>query len=317
MSVAYHLTEYDADYEAMVRISREIRPDTFDSVDDHRDWDSNQRRAGRRSSRWFASVDGETVGFGALGESPWLHSALRQVDVQVHPDHQHQGVGRALLERVESLARDRGAASLLGSTEEHRDRSVRFLEAAGFEEIDRDLRSTLDLATFDPDQWSETVDRVASSGVRILPVTKLEDISPDWIDRLHELYVEVESDMPIKIPIDSMSRGDFEALILGRRMLPEAFFVAVDGIEFVGLTQPERVDGEDDVIAQDMTGVTRRARGRGIATAMKVAAATWAKDAGYRSIRTYNAESNAPMLAVNRKIGFVLDHASIEFRRDL
>jgi len=318
LSISYTLTEYDeADYEAMVRIQKAIRPDEFISVEDLRDWDENQRQAERRSSRWVASIDGSVVGYGSLGESPWLNGPIRYAEISVHPEHQHQGIGRSLVERVESLASDRGVETLIGGTEEDRDREIRFIEAAGYAEMDRDWRSALELSDFDPEQWSDAVERVTSTGVRIVSAAELSETTPDWIDRLHELHMEVEADMPIQITIAPMPRDDFEALMLGRRMLPDAYLVAIDGEDFVGLTQPNRVDGEDDVIAQEMTGVAARARGRGIATALKVAAATWAKDAGYRSIRTYNAKSNAPMLAVNKKLGFVLENGVIEFRKDL
>ena len=242
---------------------------------------------------------------------------VRYTDIEVHPDHQHRGIGRALLERVETLAAERGVESLITNTEEHRDRTIRFLEAAGYVEIDRDWRSTLDLDEFDRNAWSDAIARVTASGVQIVSAAELRETFPDWIDRLYELYVEVEGDMPVQIPIDSMPRDDFEALMLGRKLLPDGYLVAVDGQDFVGLTQPDRVDGEPDVLAQEMTGVTASARGKGIATALKMAAAIWAKDAGYRSIRTYNSKSNAAMLAVNEKIGFVKDYGFIEYKKEL
>lgn len=287
------------------------------TVDDLEDWDSNQRRAGRRLLRWQAIVDGDVVGFGTVSQSPWLSSATPFGNVMVHPDHQHRGVGRILLGRVEATARYLSAHTLLTYTQEDRPRAMRFLEAAGYQEYDREWRSTLDLTTFDPDRWTDAVHRVTDSGIRFTSVAELRETVPDWVERLHELYAAVETDVPTPLSIQPVPVAEFEKLNLGRKMIAEGFLVALDGDEFIGLTEPQRVVGDDDVIAQDMTGVTARARGRGIATALKVTAATWAKGVGYRSIRTFNAQSNAPMLAVNEKLGFTRDHATVEYRKDL
>jgi GNAT superfamily N-acetyltransferase len=314
----YTYAEYDdVDYAAVDRIARAIRPDEFTSVADLREWDEMQREAGRRSGRWLAAVDGEIVGSAYLGESPWRDAAHPSGSVSVHPEHERRGIGRQLLERIEGTARQWGAADLRTWAEEDRARSIRFLEAAGYEEADREWRSTLDLTTFDPGAWSATLDRLAESGVKIVSFAELQGGQDGWLEDLYDLYSAVESDVPAAVPLHAVARQDWEAITLGRRMLPEGFLIAIDDEGMIGLTEPQRVDDDEHAIAQELTGVARRARGRGVATALKAAAAIWAKQAGYTSIRTYNAQANAPMLAVNDKLGFTRDHGSIEFRKDL
>ena len=53
-----------------------------------------------------------------------------------------------------------------------------------------------------------------------------------------------------------------------------------------------------------LTGVERAYRGRGLATAMKGAHAVAVRDAGWRVITTLNVETNEPILASNRRLGF-------------
>lgn len=318
MTPTYTYTEYDeADYEAIVRILLAIRPDEFTSAADLRDWDEMQRQAGRHSARWLAEVDGTVVGYASMGESPWREPTHPSGVVAVHPDYERRGIGRELLERFEATARQWGATDVRTWAEEDRARSIRFLEAAGYAEVDREWRSTLDLTTFDPAVWSATLDRLARSGVRIVSVAELQDGPAGWMDELYELYSAVESDVPAAVPIHPTARRDWEHMSLGRRMIPEGFLIAIDDGGMIGLTEPQAVDDDELAIAQELTGVARRARGRGVATALKAAAATWAKAAGYTSVRTYNAQSNAAMLAVNDKLGFSRDHGSIEYRKYL
>jgi mycothiol synthase len=56
--------------------------------------------------------------------------------------------------------------------------------------------------------------------------------------------------------------------------------------------------------ATGYTGVLRAYRGRGVATALKVAAVQWARARGMAYIYTGNDLTNAPMLAINSQLGF-------------
>jgi len=218
---------------------------------------------------------------------------------------------------MEDSASEHGAQRLLGHGDERERRVLRFIEDAGFREIDRWWRSTFDLTRFDPRSWDPNLERVAATGIRIVSVAELRETSRAWKQDLHRLYVDVESDAPSHLEILEVPFADFEARSLGRRLLADGFLLAMDGDEMIGLTEPQPVDDDPTAISQDLTGVRGDYRGRGIATALKAASATWAKDQGFTSIRTFNAQSNAAMLAVNGRLGFEREHAQIEYLKDL
>ena len=60
----------------------------------------------------------------------------------------------------------------------------------------------------------------------------------------------------------------------------------------------------ETIIGTGLTGVLRKYRRKGIATALKHTNLAWAKKQGYKSIRTNNVDSNKGMLSINLKIGF-------------
>jgi len=318
MSVQFRLaTHGDYDHEAVVRIGRAIQPDDHISPADLRDRDENRHRAGRVSARWVASVSGLIVGSGSFHQNPWLEPTTFYTHVMVHPDHQGRGYGRSLTGRMEGSASERGAQRLLGQGDEREPRTLRFIENAGFREIDRWWRSTLDLTRFDPRSWDPILERLAATGIRIVSVAELRETRRDWKRDLHRLYVDVERDAPTSLEILEVPFADFEARSLGRQLLADGFLLAMDGDDLIGLTEPQPVDDDPTAISQDMTGVRADHRRRGIAVALKAASATWAKEHEYTSIRTFNAQSNAPMLAVNDRLGFEREHAIIEYLKRL
>jgi GNAT superfamily N-acetyltransferase len=262
-------------------------------------------------------LDGQIVGSAYVGQSSWIPPTTMIVYVAVHPNHQKQGYGRALLELAEATASERGGEMTFSWTEETRPRSMRFLDNAAYEVVERRWESTLDLPRCDLGMLQDAVDRVVISGIRIVSVASLSDERYDWKRELHRLYTNVERDVPAPFPIQEVRFEDFEALSLGRRFVSDGFFVALDGDELVGLTEPQPVDDVPNAIEQNLTGVRSDYRGRGIAYALKSQAAIWAAQAGYTSIRTQNAESNAAMLAVNDRLGFDRNRATIEYLKSL
>ena len=266
--------------------------------------------AGSRRSK------GQLAGSAYIGQSPSLPPEFIAIYVAVHPDRQGRGYGRALLERAEVTASERGCETAYSWSDETQPRSLRFLERAGYHEVERGWESTLDLSRCDLDSLRYEVDRAASRGIRIASAKTFALEREDWKQELHRLFVGVEMDVPSPFPIQKMPLEDFEAQTLGRRFVSDGFFIALDGEQLVGLTEPRRVDSDPGMIAQSLTGVRRDYRARGIAMALKARAAIWAVENGYASIRTHNSQSNAPMLAINDRLGFTRGHGTVVYFKD-
>jgi mycothiol synthase len=320
MTIEYRKVEYgDFDIQQVVDIALAIRPDSFESVASHIEWHDAQRAAGNLCERWLATVDGQVLGSAYIGASGVyaLPAAVTSVYVAVHPEHQSRGYGRSLLERVESTARKRNRDKTYSWSDETQPRSMRFLERAGYREIDRGWESTLDLTTVDTDRVNDAVERVRSDGIDITTAAAFGTEHEDWKRQVYDLYSSVEMGIPSPFPINTVGIQDFVTRNLGSQFISEGFLVAVDGDRVVGLTETHRVDHAPRQISQRLTGVDPDYRGTGIATALKAQTAIWAMDAGYTSIRTHNAQSNAPMLAINDRLGFHCSHATIVYLKDL
>lgn len=85
---------------------------------------------------FVAVVDDAVVGvvtghmFAALHSTPpaaWITA------LSIHNEHQRSGAGRALVERVEQWARERGAATIAVTSALHRDGAHAFYERLGWE----------------------------------------------------------------------------------------------------------------------------------------------------------------------------------------
>jgi GNAT superfamily N-acetyltransferase len=98
--------------------------------------------------------------------------------------------------------------------------------------------------------------------------------------------------------------------------LPEGFFLARDGTEYVGMTILDRRAGLD-ALHQGITGVRPSHGRRGIATALKVRAIGYARELGYRELHTENNPRNAAMLRVNQALGFRRTAVMIRFEKAL
>jgi len=78
--------------------------------------------------------------------------------------------------------------------------------------------------------------------------------------------------------------------------------LAVDGHHWAAMSF--MIKRSDDVYYNNLTGVHRDYRGRGLALAVKLKGIEYAKRRGAKSVLTHNDSTNERMLAVNRKMGY-------------
>jgi RimJ/RimL family protein N-acetyltransferase len=128
--------------------------------------------------------------------------------------------------------------------------------------------------------------------------------------------VDCFRDEPGDVAADHLSYPDWRAVTWDRPDFDaDLSTVAVVDGEVAGLVIAQTDGGLH--YASGGTGVLRAFRGRGLAKAAKVQSLHLARAKGYREATTGNDESNAPMLAINRWLGYEPRGTERRYIRDL
>lgn len=252
-----------------------------------------------RATIWLASVEGRAVGFaechrdfGSYHPQKWTTS------VAVLDGERGKGVGRKLYEQALTFVQPQDPVSIATIIVESDRESVAFAVRRGFAEIKRDFESRLNLLTVSP----ALLEEMDSPEADIRPAVVLD--SPEFRRELHAVFEIVRVDTPRTEPPTPMPFENFNNLVIEDPdfLLEGSQIALVDGkiAGFTGIFGGE----EEGELFQWLTAVKREYRGQGLAKAMKARAARWAIANGYRSIHTDNDTRNAPMLAINKQMGF-------------
>ncbi|MBM0231752.1 GNAT family N-acetyltransferase [Micromonospora sp. STR1_7] len=243
---------------------------------------------GRGWTAFVAEVDAKIVGWVTAQRNPSTSTPdFGDINLlHVHPQHRRRGIGTALLTTATGHLAPMGVRRLRTFAQPE---ALPFARRHGFEPS-RELRfSALDLipAPALPDP---------PPGVRLRP---LADMDPHL---LYEADVASAVDEPGDVPVDAMSyeswRYDvWENLGLDRTASTAA---EVDGV--VAAFSVVKRDG--DRMWSDYTCSVPAYRGRGLARLAKTAALHRAAANGARIAYTSNDEANAPMLAINARLGY-------------
>jgi GNAT superfamily N-acetyltransferase len=301
-----------ADYADAVRVVNAVYPEYIDTVDDWRFEDAN-RAPHIQLRRWLADLGGVTVAYGNYSQFEGMYHPRRfGVFVAVLPDHQGQGIGAALYAEIVSALARLEPISLRARAREDMARSMRFLSDRGFVEDMREWESRLDVAAFDPAPYAGHEAALRADGLRIASVAELLANDPGCREKLWALEVELTSDVPQPEPHTPMTREAFDSWVFGNpNFLPDGYFVALDGVYYVGSSALWNSQADPTELYTGLTGVRRTYRRRGIALALKLRDIAYAKARGVKVIKTWNEQHNHGMLSINQALGFVRQPAWI------
>ncbi len=300
------------DYPALVDVLNAVHPE-YPTTETELRFDDDHRDPKCKFERWIAERDGVVVGCGQYGHAAgWFHPRKLWIDLSVHPEQQGRGVGSTLyLRLLESLAPFDPLLLRTGAREDKL-HSVQFLLNRGFQEDRRAWESRLNVEAFDPSPYTGVEKQVRAQGIEIKTLRELES-DPERDVKLYDLDWLLDQDVPQPEPPTRVSFEFFREHTLDNpNLLPDGYFVAVDGGTYVGVSTLWKSQGTDDLYT-GLTGVRREYRRRGIALALKLRAIAYARALGRPVIRTWNESNNRPMLSINERLGFVKQPAWIDF----
>jgi RimJ/RimL family protein N-acetyltransferase len=211
-----------------------------------------------------------------------------------------RGVGTALLQALAEHAVAHGFTEA-GSLVEDAG-SLAFAERFGFREVDRQVEQVRTIGT-EPQP-------AMPDGIEIVTVATRPEL---WAAAYDPFALEAIGDMATDRPV-VVSREQWERDWLS---WPEAMFLALEGGEIIGCAGLEYDADRPDRAEHAFTGVTRRWRRRGLASAMKRLTLSFAAEHGIREVYTWTQRDNADMRALNEGLGYTDGAESITVRGPL
>jgi len=254
--------------------------------------------------RRIVAVDarGAIAGYNNIGHMPVMLPNSFWIEVVVASEQRRRGLGARLYDNAIEFARAQSATRLECEIRDHEPAWLKFAQARGFA-IDRHIfDSTLDLATFDESRFVDVIEAVQAQGIRFFTLADAGNTEANR-RKLYELNKRNSLDIP-------GSEGtfprfeDFQRFVFGASWFRADWqILSADGERWVGLAAVGYFAHTNS--AWNMhTGVIKEYRGRQIALALKLLAIRYARACGAGSLRTDNDSQNAPILAINRKLGY-------------
>jgi mycothiol synthase len=309
----------DTDYAGFAKVVTDVWPDRDASLSALQHYD-HAHANGFYFQRFVAEQHGQIIAYCECGEPADSYRPGKYFfELGVLPAWQGQGLGATLYNHLLTTLAQRPDAltMLVCKTRENQPQAVSFLHKRGFEQVMRSHIATLAVTAFDRTPFAPLLPKIAASGIELWPLTKLAQRDPDWQRKIYELDWECTLDEPLPDTPTKPSFEHYAAEIFGNPdFLPAAWFIAVDGGRYVGMTAANRNHRHPGQLNTFFTATVRSHRRRGLATALKLLQIDYAQANGYTRIITDNEEHN-PMYQINLALGFQPEPALLFFQKQL
>ncbi len=293
--------EYPRDAERVVAIANSVRPDPT-SVEAVLAHEAVRTTDGRYVRLVAVAADGLVVAYCEAKHSPWDTPGLFELELVVDPAWRRRGVGALLWQALRKKLLEEGASRIEVEIRDNDPGAERFAQARGLALERQRFESTLDLASFDEAPFAGVIERLEAEGARFFSLADVGD-TEDARRAAYEINKRASLDIPGRIqtfaPFEEWRRFVCEA----SWYRPEGQIVVSLGETWVGLAAVGYF-AESNSMYNMITGIDRPYRGRGLAMALKLHTIRLARRYGAAYIRTHNDSENAPMLAINRKLGY-------------
>lgn len=270
--------------------------------------------------RMLASAGETTIGYFAAGHGPWQPEAERfgWIRVVIVPGSWTEARYLELVGAAQGWQRAEGTSTVVARLRSRFSAEIESLEASGYHEVRRQSEWELDLAGR-RDQLLATAaaarEKMKAAGVSMLTLD--QDHDPDKMQKVYDLTNESEQDIPTTVPIRTLPYDDWYRLWFASPAIRfDRVWIARLGDDIVGISMIE-IPPQRGVAWTAYTGTAKRARGRGIARALKYETVVQAIALGLTRIRTSNDGDNAPILHINAEMGYQRLDPMIELHRAL
>lgn len=263
---------------------------------------------------WARDPAGRLVGTARAGSyASGANSHAMDVRLEVRPEARRRGLGRELLRRAVERAGTEGKTLVTGWTNDRVPSGAAFCRAVGAGEGMAEHMNRLLLADVDRDllrTWVEDGQRRAGADYELVGYDGRcpDDLAEGVLDAFDVMADAPREQMRTehrRMTLAELRKWEEAALAAGAEQW--ALFPRERGTgRLVGLTTVWWHPDNPGLVDQGDTGVAAEHRGRGLGKWLKAAMLlrVLAERPEAREVRTGNADSNEPMLAINRRLGF-------------